>query len=141
MAGGLVDALRGAQDGAAVPTVEGRATPLGTLLSLLASCIFLFTGGPARVLLLLTHGGASYDRALTQVTADLAGGVGIAFALAAPLVAAAVVLEIAGALVARAASPAQLQATLAPVRSVALLALVALLLDRIAAALAVLLAR
>jgi len=36
MAGGVADALRGSQETPAVPTVEGRATPLGVPLSLLA---------------------------------------------------------------------------------------------------------
>jgi type III secretory pathway component EscT len=141
MTGGLVDALRGAQDSASLPTVEGKASPLGNLFSLLASCIFLFTGGPARLVTLLAEGGTSRDTVLARVVADLAAGVGMAVALAAPIVAAAVVIEIAGALVARAASPAQLHATLAPVRSVALLAVTALLFDRMASLLAVLLAR
>ena len=36
MAGGGADALRGSQETPGAPTVEGRATPLGVLLSLLA---------------------------------------------------------------------------------------------------------
>jgi type III secretory pathway component EscT len=36
MAGGVADALRGSQETPGAPTVEGRATPLGVLLSLLA---------------------------------------------------------------------------------------------------------
>ncbi|HEU4533162.1 MAG TPA: hypothetical protein VFS00_03555, partial [Polyangiaceae bacterium] len=59
----------------------------------------------------------------------------------APLVAASVVVEVALALLARAASPTQVQALAAQVRSVALLAIVALLFERLAAALAALGAR
>ena len=68
----------------------------------------------------------------------MAAGIGIATAIAAPLIAASLVLELAGALVARAASPAHLSALLAPVRSLALLALTAIFLDRMAAFIAVL---
>src|SRR5689334_8936840 len=41
MAGGLVDALRGAADGPGLATVEGRASSFGVLLSLFASVVFL----------------------------------------------------------------------------------------------------
>jgi hypothetical protein len=58
--------------------------------------------------------------------------------MAAPLLAASIVVEIAGALVARAAAPAHLHAFLAPIRSLALLILTALLLNRMAAFMAAL---
>jgi hypothetical protein len=70
---------------------------------------------------------------VSRAAANLAAGIGIATAMAAPLLAASLILEIAGALVARAASPAHLSALLAPIRSLALLALTAIFLDRIAA--------
>ena len=114
MAGGVADALRGSQEMPSVPTVEGKATPLGVPLSLLASAIFLATGGPARVLKAL---------ALHPVGPH-------------PLLAAAVVIEIAAALVARAASPAQVHALLAPLRALGTLAVMAIVLERVATALA-----
>jgi type III secretory pathway component EscT len=132
MAGGVVDALRGSQDLIAMPTVEDRATPLGVLLSLFAAVLFLAFGGPARVLGLLATGPVLLEGGATRVAADIAAGVGIAVAIAAPILAASIVLEIAGALVARAASPAHLHAFLAPIRSLVLLALTALLLERVA---------
>src|SRR5258706_596238 len=49
MAGGVADALRGAQATVTAPTMEGRASPLGVPLSLLACALFLATGGPARI--------------------------------------------------------------------------------------------
>jgi hypothetical protein len=67
-----------------------------------------------------------------RAAADIAAGIGIGVAIAAPFLAASIVLEIAGALVARAASPAYLHVFLAPIRSLALLTLAALLLERIA---------
>jgi flagellar biosynthesis protein FliR len=138
MAGGMVDALRGAQEQTDVPTVEGRATPLGSLFSLLAATIFLATGGPSHVVGILLAPPPDAATGVARAAMNLANGIGIATAIAAPLLAASLVLEIAGALVARAASPAQLSVLLAPIRSLALLALTAILLDRIAAFVALL---
>jgi type III secretory pathway component EscT len=138
MAGGIVDALRGAQDQVDAPTVEGRPSPLGALFALLAATIFLGTGGPARLVGILVSPPPSLESGLARAAANLASGIGLAIALAAPLVAASLILELAGALVARAASPAHLSALLAPVRSLALLALTAIVLDRMAALLAAL---
>ena len=112
-----------------MPTVEGRATPLGVLFSLLAATIFLGTGGPAHVVGALASSPPELGDGVTRAAADIAAGIGIAVAMAAPLLAASIIVEIAGALVARAASPAQLHAFLAPIRSLALLMLTALLLE------------
>ena len=138
MAGGIVDSLRGSQEQLDVPTVEGRPSPLGALFSLLAATIFLSTGGPAHVVGVLTAPPAVTESGGVRAVANLAAGIGIATAIAAPLIAASLVLELAGALVARAASPAHLSALLGPVRSLALLALTAILLDRMTAFIAVL---
>jgi len=132
MAGGVVDALRGSQDASPMPTVESRATPLGVLFSLLAAVLFLGLGGPAHVVGILATGPLELQGGAARAATDIAAGIGIAVAIAAPLIAASVVLEIAGALVARAASPAHLHAFLAPIRSLALLTLTALLFERIA---------
>jgi len=132
MAGGIVDALRGAQEQIEAPTVEGRPSPLGALFALLAAIIFLATGGPARLVGILAAPPHSLDSGVARAAANLAAGIGVATAVAAPLIAASLILELAGALVARAASPAHLSGVLAPVRSLALLALTAIFLDRIA---------
>src|SRR5580693_6562213 len=135
MAGGVADALRGSQETPSVPTVEGRATPLGVPLSLLASAIFLATGGPARVVKALAlHPVGAHP--LAAAADDLVAGIALAVALGGPLLAAAVVIEIAAALVARAASPAQVHALLAPLRAMATLAVMAVVLQRIASLLA-----
>jgi len=133
MAGGVVDALRGSQDSLMAPTVEGRASQLGVLFSLLAAALFLGMGGPAHVVGSLTSSPIGLEDGVHRAARDIASGIGIAVAIAAPLIAASIILEIAGALVARAASPAHLHAFLAPIRSLALLTITALLLDRIAA--------
>jgi type III secretory pathway component EscT len=135
MAGGLVDNLRGAQEGASVATVEGKPTPMGVPLSLLASTIFLSTGGPARVAAALARPAATH--VVERVVQDLAGGIALAVAVGAPLLAAALVLEVAAALVARAAAPAQIHALLAPLRALGVLAVMAVVLDRIAAVIAI----
>lgn len=136
MSGGIVDALRGSQDAANYAPIEGRATPLGVPLSLLASAIFLSTGGPARVVLALAERPIAHQP-VVAVAHNLVAGIGLAIAIGAPLLAAAVVIEITGALIARSASPAQVHMVIAPLRGLALLAIVALVIDRMAAFLAV----
>ena len=140
MVGGLVDTLRGSQDAVTLPTIEGRTTWLGALFALLAGAIFLGTGGPAHVVALLATAPVPWDRAVVRTVADLAAGIGIAVAIAAPLLAASVILEIAGALVAGLLTGAD-AALLAPIRSLALLCLTALLFERIASFLALSLQR
>jgi type III secretory pathway component EscT len=135
MAGGLVDTLRGAQDQTTFATLEGRVSPLGVPLGLLASAIFLGTGGPARVVTELASRELPAHPVLAAVR-DLVHGIGLAVAIGAPLLAAALVLEIAGALVARAASPAQVHLLIAPLRALGILAVIGIVLDRIAAVLA-----
>lgn len=136
MAGGLVDTLRGAQDGSGIAVVEGRAGSFGILLSLVASVVFLGTGGPAHVVGSLAKG-AFEPNAAIGIAHALVGGLGLAVAIAAPLLAAAVVLELAFALVARAATPAQVHALLAPLRALGLVAVVAVVLERLSAFMAV----
>jgi type III secretory pathway component EscT len=131
MAGGVVDALRGAQDAPPSPAVEGRPTPLGVPMSLLASAIFLATGGPARALAALATR-AMPEAPIVAAAHDLVGGISLAVAIAGPLVAASLVLEIAAALVARAASPAQIHALLAPLRTFGILTVLGIVLERAA---------
>jgi type III secretory pathway component EscT len=141
MAGGVVDALRGAAEGQNLATLEGRTTPLGGLFGLVAAAAFLGSGGPARVAWALATAPPPGAGLALRVAAELREGVTLAVAIAAPLVAASVVVEVALALVARAASPTQVQALTSQVRSVALLALVGLMFERLAAALTALGAR
>jgi type III secretory pathway component EscT len=131
MAGGVADSLRGSQEQPTGPTVEGRASTLGIPMSLLACAIFLATGGPARVVKALALAPVG-EHPLLAAADDLVAGIALAVALGGPLLAAAVVIEIAAALVARAASPAQVHALLAPLRAMATLAVMAVVLQRIA---------
>lgn len=136
MAGGLVDGLRGAEGGAGAAVVEDRPGAFGVLLSMTASVVFLSTGGPARVATALATRPVGDSPALAAAH-DLVAGIGLAIAVGGPLLAAAVVMELAFALVARAATPAQVHALFAPVRALGLLAVFAVLLERIGALLAV----
>jgi type III secretory pathway component EscT len=135
MAGGVADALRATQDTVSAPTVEGRATPLGVPLSLLACAIFLDTGGPARIARALAFHPTS-AHPLVAAAGDLVDGIGLAVAIGGPLLAAGVILDIAAALVARAASPAQVHALLAPLRALGLLAVMGIVFERMASVLA-----
>ncbi len=134
MAGGVADALRGAQTTTSVPVVEAGATPLGVPFSLLASSLFLTAGGPSRVALALVRPDEAH--ALGAALSDLTSGITIAVALSGPLLVASIVVEVAGALVARAASPAQIHLVLAPLRSISLLVIVGLSLGRMSVVLA-----
>ena len=134
MAGGVADALRAAADTPDSLVVEGRATTLGIPLSLLASSLFLASGQPARVAKALAlHPVDSHP--LLAASHDLVAGITLAMALGGPLLAAGVVIEIAAALVARAASPAQVHGLLAPLRALGMLGVMAIVLDRLAAVL------
>jgi type III secretory pathway component EscT len=135
MAGGVADALRASQDTLTLPTVEGRTTPLGAPLSLLSCAIFLGTGGPARVASALVFQTPS-AHPLLAAAHDLIAGISLAVALGGPLLAAGVVVDLAAALVARAASPAQVHALLAPLRALGMLAIMGVVLDRLAGVLA-----
>ena len=130
MAGGLVDDLRAARDQANLPAVEPGATPTGALLSLLTAIVFLETGGPARVASALSDPRLGFSDPLARAAANLVSGIELAIAVAAPVVVAAIVVEVAGALVSRAAHPAYVQPVLAPLRSIVILGVAALLLDR-----------
>jgi len=121
-------------------TVEGPATPLGVPLSLLACAIFLATGGPARIAAALVTG-AIGAHPLLAAASDVTAGITVAVAIGGPLLAAAVVVEVAGALVARAASPAQIHLLLAPLRALTLLAVMAVVLERMSGVLAMVVER
>jgi hypothetical protein len=76
------------------------------------------------------------EHPLLATASDLTGGITLAVALGGPLLAASVVVEIAAALIARAASPAQIHALLAPLRAIGLLTIFAIVLERLSGVLA-----
>jgi type III secretory pathway component EscT len=132
MVGGLVDNLRGGREQVDIPVVERGATPLGILLGMLVALAFLNMGGPAHIASALMDPRLEVREPLEHVASSLAAGIQMAVAIAAPLAAVSIVAEIAHALVARAASPAYVQAVLAPFKAFMILGALALLLDRIA---------
>ena len=138
MAGGLIDNLRGARETSSLPTLEEPTPPLGALLGLLTALAFLESGGATRVASALVSLPAPGASALELAARDLTHAIEVAVAIAAPLAAASIVTELSAALVARAASPAHVQALIAPLRSVVLLAVAALVIERLAALLVVL---
>ena len=136
MVGGMLDNLRGAQDTVQVPVVEGPTTVMSVPFVLLAGAIWLQTGGPARVARALAIA-AIPAHPVVQAVGDLATSIVLAVSIGAPLLVASLVIEVAGAVIARAASPAQIHALLAPLRTMGLLAVCGIVFDRIAAVLAI----
>jgi type III secretory pathway component EscT len=134
--GGMLDNLRGAQDAVQVPVIDGRTTPMSVPFALLAGAIWLSTGGPAHVAHALATAGIA-THPLLEVVNALTASVVIAVSIGAPLLVASLVIEVTGAVIARASSPAQIHALLAPLRTMALLVVCGVVFDRIASVLAV----
>jgi type III secretory pathway component EscT len=130
MAGGLADDLRGGREAPELPLFDEPSPPLSALFGLFAAVGFIEVGGVAR----LAQALAAPEVQATWASAAqrLASSIGIAVAIAAPLVVGALLVEIAGALIARSASPAYVLPLLAPLRSLAVLAVLWVSFDRIA---------
>ncbi len=135
MVGGMLDNLRAAQDTIQVPVIEGTTTPMAVPFALLAGAIFLKTGGPARVVHVLAVASLP-DHPLLRAANDLTGAVALAVSIGAPLLVASLVIEVTGAVIARASAPAQIHALLAPLRTMGLLVVCGIVFDRIAALIA-----
>lgn len=136
MAGGLADNLRGARETQALPLVDSETTPLGALLSILVALVFLEGGGAARVVAALATDRELSHGTLWQVASGLTHAIELALAVAAPIVAVSIVVELSNALLARAATPAAVSSMLAPLRSIVILVAFALLFERMATLLA-----
>ena len=136
MIGGMLDNLRGAQDAVQVPVVEGRTTPMSVPFALLAGVIFLTTGGPARVAHALAVA-ALPEHPVLHVVHELTSSIALAVSIGAPLLAASLVIEVTGAVIARASAPAQIHALLAPLRTMGLLVVCGIVFDRIAGLVAI----
>ena len=136
MAGGLTDNLRGARETQSLPVADEETSPLGALLSLLVALVFLEGGGAARVVAALVTSPALSHSILWQVAAGLTRSVELALAVASPIVAVSIVVELSSALLARSATPAHVAALLAPLRSVLILIAFALLFEHMTSLLA-----
>jgi type III secretory pathway component EscT len=128
MAGGLGDELRSSQV-ARISMLEPDTPALGVLFGLFAAIGFLSLGGVTTALEHLLVAPGDLGHWTLSAVSDLVGSVEIALALAAPLLGLVIVVEVAGALIARAASPAHIQALLAPLRAFAILFGLALALE------------
>jgi type III secretory pathway component EscT len=137
MAGGLIDDVRGGREQVTLPTLPEQLPPVAVLFGLLSCVSFLELGGAARVVSALASAQVDSRFSWPSLVRAFAGSVELAFAIAAPLAVACVLLEAASALIARAATPAFVGPVLAPLKSVALLGVLALVLDRVAELLAV----
>jgi type III secretory pathway component EscT len=130
MAGGLADNLRGGRDALELPLLDEPSPPLAALFGMFAAVGFIEVGGVARLASALAEPELHATWAIAAQR--LSASIGIAVAIAAPLVVGSLLVETALALVARAASPAYVLPLLAPLRSLALLAVVWVSFDRIA---------
>jgi type III secretory pathway component EscT len=137
MAGGLVDDLRGTKESVTLPALPEQLPPVSVLFALLATIAFLETGGAARVAAALSSPLLAARFSWPALAQAFAGAIELAFAVAAPLAVACVLLEIGSALIARAATPAFVGPVLAPLKSVLLLGVLALVFERIAELLAI----
>ena len=129
MVGGLADNLRGGRESEELPLLEEPGSPFSVLLAMLVSLAFLQTGGAERLAALLSEPRLHVTWAIAAER--LVQSLSLAVAIATPLLAGSVLLEIAGAFIARAASPAYVLPLLAPLRSLGVLLLVWVSLDRI----------
>jgi flagellar biosynthetic protein FliR len=130
MAGGVADNLRGAREVAELPLLDEPSPPLAALFGLFAAVAFIEVGGVARLAAALAR--PELDVTWAAVVHRLAASIGVAIAIAAPLVIGSLLIEIAGGLVARAASPAFVMPLVAPLRALALLAVLWVSFDRLA---------
>ena len=136
MAGGLIDELRQAREIVRFPVMTEPSSPTGVLFALVAAIAFLQTGGAMRVVSALNRETPEVQGLLTRVVSDLLSGVHVAIALAVPFLVAIVFFEVAAALLARAVMPATIQSVLAPLRTVFILVCLAVALERVLAAIA-----
>lgn len=129
MAGNLLDELRGTAPSPSL-IADSEAGPLGILFTLGAGVMFLKLGGPARLAQALSVTAPLSEQTIRDVAVALARGIQIAILIAGPMLAVLPFFELVYGLFARAARPASVTAIFAPLRAIALLAIVALLLDR-----------
>jgi type III secretory pathway component EscT len=136
MAGNLMDELRGGPAPSDFPLADSPVGPLGILLSLSASIAFLEFGGPAQLAQTLVSAPPVTAGVLAQVVHSLIAGVQLAVLIAAPLLVVLLFLEVFQALLTRATRSGLWLSLFAPVRALSVLAIVALLLDRLVEGLA-----
>src|SRR5258708_3720813 len=131
--GSVSDALAGAGiDLAALGLAWARVMPTMTIVPAFG---LRALPAPARAAMALALR-ATVDHPLLAAATDISAGIALAVGLGGPLLAASVIVEVAASLVARAAAPAQIHALLAPLRALGTLAILAVVLERLATVLA-----
>jgi type III secretory pathway component EscT len=129
MAGGLADELRGGGQTSQLAMFESQGTALSALFGLFAAAGFIAVGGVSRVLEYLLESREALEGWPLRAARDLVASIDIALSLAAPLLALVILIEVAGALLARAAAPAHIRVLVAPLRALAVLVGLGLSLD------------
>jgi type III secretory pathway component EscT len=129
MAGGLADNLRGGHEQGELLLFDEPLPALSALFGLLSAVAFLETGGAERLALALSEPRLALG--FSAAVERLVRAVNLAVAIAAPLLAGSMLIEIASAFVARAAAPAYVLPLIAPLRSLAVLGVCWLSLDRL----------
>jgi flagellar biosynthetic protein FliR len=129
MAGGLADNLRGGRESADVALFDEPLPAFSVLFGMLVAIAFLESGGAERLALALSA--PRSDVTFAAAAERLVRALNLAVAIAAPLLAGSVLIEIAGAFVARAAAPAYVLPLLAPLRSLGVLAICLFGLERL----------
>ncbi len=135
MIGAVFDDLRGRLDACTLGPSGAESGPFGSLLALLAAIAFLETGGPGRVCrALFPSEPALRGELLTRVAANLASGIGVAVAVAAPVLVASALLEASMALWSRAGggAGASVPFLASPLRVLALLVFIVLIFEQVA---------
>jgi len=130
MAGGVVD---GAGRATRLATIDGpvaRSTPLSTLFGLLAAVAFLSNGSAARLVARLSNAGPGTSNAVGRAAFDIATGIGIGASIGAPVLVAALSLDVAMGVVARERSALSFESLYPPLRTAVVLIAIAALLDR-----------
>jgi type III secretory pathway component EscT len=131
IAGGVADtagrASRFVREGG---PIDRRATPFATLLGLGAAIVFLENGSAARLVARLADEPPFATAALAHAALDLAAGIGLGASIGAPLLVAALGIDVANGIVARERASLSVEELFAALRTLVVLVATAALLDR-----------
>jgi type III secretory pathway component EscT len=130
MAGSLFDELSSpSQHDTGGGPLEEQSSLSGTLIGLFAIVVFLAQGGPSKLALSLSSSLSPALPNVTRVVEALVNGIGLAVTISAPLVVAAVLLQLGALLVSRASPGEALRTLVLPVQGLLRLVFLALFLE------------
>jgi flagellar biosynthetic protein FliR len=130
VAGGVADAAGRARLAVFGGPLGPRLSPFSTLLGLGAAIVFLGNGSAARLVARLAAEGPFTGGALGHAALDLATGIGLGASVGAPVLVAALAVDVATGIVQRDRSALSLESLFAPLRTFVVLVATAALLDR-----------